>query len=594
MENLGGDPQGDHWEQMEQLLNDPANADLSENELDHSLRNKLTDVEPAFTGGHWEQMEYLLNDPSNADLSENELDHSLRNKLTDAEPAFAAAHWNLFEQQLDAEINTPEIEDVYLDGVTYELLNDLESPYDPEHWDIMQKRLEEEFSIRYKLVKYKVAELALLVLALFTAVSYFPADKLSAFQLPFVENVFPANTLEVVPAKTIDSKALNTNENSSPIAMANPSTSLTTSSDSDLTNNSDSNTASKQSKATGSITKPPQSKQQLQSAAPPEKHAKITLLETLETTTNQIVNSNKSVEPTIPALAESKTTEAESNSSMTDLLEEQLRVIPLINGLEISNLPQKSDDFIADFTKADVWKSPSFLRIGMFGASDLNYVLTPYNQEFDQAGYSSVTSGYGGGLSIGYKFGRWEIETGAMYATKSYRPNTVNVTFTAGNIGSGYEGLGWTGTQLDLLRIPIRARYDLVNMGKWYIYTQAGITGNLALNTIHSRKVYVYEPYNSSRSPTEPITIDFSTDETPPITENVGLLKKKQGSDEKNNFYTAEIGFGIEHFLSPRFSFFSQPTFHYQIGKNTIGLNKERINTLSLETGIRVSLKRNK
>ena len=545
-------------------------------------------------GGHWEQMEHLLNDPANADLSENELDHSLRNKLTDVEPAFAAAHWNLFEQQLDAEINTPEIEDVYLDGVTYELLNDLESPYDPDHWDIMQKRLEEEFSIRYKLVKYKVAELALLVLALFTAVSYFPADKLSAFQLPFVENVFPAKASKLVPAKTIDTEDLKTSEQSSPIAMANPSISLPISSDSDLSDHRETNTVAQQSKATGSITSPPQNQQQLQAATPPEKQAEIILLETLETTTNQIVNSNKYLEPTIPPLGESKITETESNSSMTDLLEEQLRVIPLINGLEISNLPQKSDDLISDFIKTDVWESPSFLRIGMFGASDLNYILTPYNQEFDQAGYSSVTSGYGGGLSIGYKFGRWEIETGAMYASKSYKPSTVNVTFTAGNIGSGYEGLGWTGTQLDLLRIPIRARYDLVNMGKWYVYTQAGITGNLALNTIHSRKVYVYEPDNSSRSPTEPTTIDFSTDETPPLTENVGLLKRQQGADEKNNFFTAEIGFGIEHFLSPRFSFFSQPTFHYQIGKNTIGLNKERINTLSLETGIRVSLKRNK
>ncbi len=557
MEHLDGDPQGSHWEQMEQLLNAPANADLSENDLDHTLRNKLTDVETSFS----------------------------------------TSHWNLFEQQLDAEINTPEIEDVYLDGVTYELLNDLESPYDPDHWTIMQKRLEEEFSIRYKLVKYKVAELALLVLALFTAVSYLPTDKISAFQLPFVENVFQTKSSStIVPIKTIDAEEVESNKNSHPIAIADPtSTNLQNSLNTDFTN-SEVATANKQINTTGgSITNPPLGEQPTQRPNQPKKYADILPIETLESTTPKIVSTNDGIERTSATL-ESKTTvtKVASDNNMTDLLEEQLRIIPLINGLEISNLPEESNDIISDFTKTNIWKSPSFLRIGMFGAADLNYVLTPYNQEFDQAGYSRTEYGYGGGLTLGYKFGRWEIETGAMYASKTYSPNTVNVVFTTGNIGNGYEGLGWTGTQLDLLSVPIRVRYDLINKGKWYIYTQAGITSHLALNTIHSRKVYVYEPDNSLRSPSEPISIDFKSHDTPPITENVGLLKKESRSLEKNNFFTAEIGFGIERTLSPRFSFFSQPTFHYQIGKRSLGLNKERINTLSLEAGIRVSLKRNK
>lgn len=555
---------------------------MENNHMDKRIREMMENLDAPIQNGHWEQMENLLNDPANADLSENPLDHELRNKLSEVDPEFSIGHWALMENQLEAEFNTPEIEDVFLDGVTYEAMNEFKVPYNEEHWPIMKKRLDEEFSLRYKLIKYKVAELTLVALALFTIVQFLPIDKVSSFHFPIAKNESP--NLDT------DAQLATTDQNGETSAQATPTspatiyeastTTVATPSQIETTESLSSNQTTTDSRASiveeNKKSRIKNSRKATTAVPPLPAFEAIALSNTASANKNSLNNQYSA-----------NTAESKSNNSIDDLLEAHLNIIPTINDLGPTPITSSSNEEITDLLKSETWKAPAFLRVGMVGAGDINYVMTPYNEEYNRSGTNQFEAGYGGGLMVGFKFGRWEIETGAMYANKYYSPDTINVTINSGNIAEGYEGIAWKGTQLDLLRIPLRARYNHSKAGKWQFYTQGGIAMNLTMNKIHSKEVVRLGPPPAStslRSPQSPTQI--YTD----VNENTGLLR--EGLLTENSYLTVDLGFGIERLLSSRFSIFAQPSFHYQLFDSKIGYNGERLNNLSIETGVRVSLKR--
>ena len=61
------------------------------------------------------------------------------------------------------------------------------------------------------------------------------------------------------------------------------------------------------------------------------------------------------------------------------------------------------------------------------------------------------------------------------------------------------------------------------------------------------------------------------------------------GSFIENRYFTANLGIGVERKFNPRWSLFSQPTYQHQLLSQGLGPNNDRINTLSILTGARVT-----
>ncbi len=609
LENWSEPLQPTHWEQFEQTLNDPANADLSEQALDHEIRHQLGAVNPALDPGHWEQFEQTLNDPANADLSEHALDHEIRHQLTEVSPAVNAGHWDLFEKQLDqVETDSPEIEDVYLDGVTYELLNEMEVPYDPTHWPLMENRLNEEFSFRRKLIRYKVAEVALLALALFTVFQFIPLEKLSTFRFPAVGPKSQSTTVEQAAIDPSNASPNNNSEAHSNLNIAQ----LFPSSNTDQEATTDHLSTAQGSGDIIPTLRPTDlalaGQAALAQEAQPlttnslEKPQPLNLMKAIPA---QALASDADQKPSLPqqGLGYEIVEEQLSDKQITAALDKNVKkLFPLLKGRELGPLATSgTPDLVAPCLACEIWKGPSFLRIGMIGMGDLNYVMTPYNEEYGQKSYNRFESGYGGGLTLGFKFGRWEIEGGALYASKRYRADTINYLVTQNDLGIGkanlgYEGKGWKETQLDLLRIPLRARYGFTHRGKWQFYAQGGAALNVAMNVIHNNQLIRFEqrhqnPDGGLRSQGENNLPEEKRINYEDVTENFGILDS--GNFLEQSFLSIDIGLGIERFLSPRFSVFSQPVFHYQLTPGSFGINQEKINNFSVEVGVRVSLKKN-
>ena len=116
--------------------------------------------------------------------------------------------------------------------------------------------------------------------------------------------------------------------------------------------------------------------------------------------------------------------------------------------------------------------------------------------------------------------------------------------------------------------------------GKWHLYTQTGAALNVILRAEHD----LAEVGAISRSKVNEIT----TSRISQIEFNNGLLGG--GGLKENRFISISMGAGVEKFISPRWSLFVQPDFHFHFSGNQIGPTDDRINTLSVSFGARKSL----
>ena len=150
---------------------------MAQNNLDEHIKKALENLQAEYQDGHWELMQQKLNESANSDLSERVEDHALRQKLSGYKPEAQPEHWDLMAAKLAALNTEPILEDALVDGIAYENLNDLQVPYEKEHWDIMEEKIEQELHWSNKVVRYKLVELALAFLFVFTFFQYWPNAK---------------------------------------------------------------------------------------------------------------------------------------------------------------------------------------------------------------------------------------------------------------------------------------------------------------------------------------------------------------------------------------------------------------------------------
>jgi hypothetical protein len=231
---------------------------------------------------------------------------------------------------------------------------------------------------------------------------------------------------------------------------------------------------------------------------------------------------------------------------------------------------------------------PRQVRFSLFASSDLNYVFTPTTNldVFDTLvrvnNDTAFALGYGGGILASFKMNRWEVQTGGVYSFRRYAPNTPK--FTIETVGY-YISEDFKGIQQDLLQVPLNVQYHFKNTGNWRFYGLAGASGYFITNVVYEIAF--------KREPTFALMAPPSGDETRTLRDEKefpqGLL---DGGSFSDNFYlAANLGLGVERFISPRWSLFFQPNYHHYLLSQGVGTNKDKFYTLSFHLGTKVSLK---
>lgn len=470
-------------------------------------------------------------------MEAKKFDETIRQKAGGiAAPPFQAAHWERLARALDDTHTAPPtvpVEDT-LDQNIAEKLSQLRAPGSSEQtWPVLETRLLEHERLRRRVLMYKSAELVLLMLLLFNAVHWYPRLKPVLYQeeVPYAQHTSTPNEAPAAPSPSADMRAARP----VPPALTNR-TALGTG----LTHSSHS-------------AEPPLSSRRQSDPIP-----------SLDALEGRKSSGLKPAELALPT----------ETGHPQEIPPHAVVALPAIASLQFLTEPELEED--GDAFEAPPSRRRPRLNVAMLGGADNNRVMTPPNYQFRLKGFDRYTTGYGGGVLLGLEYGRMELGSGLIYSAKQYQP--LPVIFVKGSNQKGFVANSLETIQLNLVNLPIYLRYDVIRKDKWRAYVTGGASLQIALGA------------NYFISP--PITLPAAS-QTPVVE---GELEKpaggwlEGGSFKENSYLTANVGLGLERFVSERWSVFAQPTYHQSIGyfANGLGPNLDRIHTLSLWTGIRV------
>ncbi len=545
--------------------------------LDEHIKKALENYQAPFQENHWELFEQELNAPANADLSENLDDHIVREKLSKLSPQAEPQHWDALAAKMATVSMDPIVEDALVDGVAYESLHDLNPPFEEAHWDLMEEKIESELGWQNKVVRYKLVELSLVFLFLFTFVQYWPNAKVI---IPKLIEKFPAEQ-KLAPKVESETTTKETSIlNNEPIAL-NENTNII-----ELDRGAIDNELTLENNLNPSVGIFSALAQRVGSRKNIEGDpSAINIVRDVKT----VAMIDKRFSEVAIMAQEEKTFQQEQVDPNYEFAS-----FEMLSNLNEGLLEEPALSF-PDCHDCMKTKNPSYLRIGMKGIGNLDFYSTQVapesslNRETQFVALDTVRPyeyGYGGGLTIGVRRDRWEFETGLFYSTKQINPDSVYVVVDRGSLLSGFKGTGWIGSKLDLLQIPMNFRFDFLNKSKWKAYAQSGMTFNMALNSIDRYQEVLIAPQNlrGVEEKFEDTRIAIAT------TNNEGI--SQGGSFSQNSYFNLDIGFGLERSFSPRYSAFIQTNYHYFLGVNGLKNTGLDVNSISIQTGFKVSLKK--
>ena len=530
---------------------------MEQNRFDKIIKEKLQNLEAPYTPTHWEQMENTLNNtlPTTEASEATAFDALISSKLENLGATVRQPNWDRMSEALDS----AGISDKAFDREVKTKINYINPVYQASHWELLATRLRKEKAIKECLFKNKVAELTLLLLLLLNFNQYFP-------NFPTIAT--PSVQEQIVPFKTVE--PLSQPVEAVPI---NPP-------------------AKEQSVPT------------IKKATVPVQPIASTTLNTVpkKPANTSITDNQLYIVPTrLTALGidikgastqpvrQETTFGIDGKTGLTITVPEMTRhlaYVGLKNSIFLEALPSLAPASLAtativplDCEKCKKYRIPARFRFGMIS----HIGLTGAERSSDQfLGIGSLTqkgAGYGSGFSLGFKYGRYEIETGLLYSAKTYHPNIVD---TYGTLGA-YKEKRFNAINLQVLQVPINLRhnYAVLGNGKWHLYAQTGMAMNIILRAQYD---IPERPQPTSRwIPTDVA----ATSRLNRIDFNEGILGGDSLKD--NTFFTFNIGAGADYYLSPRWSIFMQPDVHYHFSQTRIGPTKDRIHSISLSFGVRTS-----
>lgn len=211
-----------------------------------------------------------------------------------------------------------------------------------------------------------------------------------------------------------------------------------------------------------------------------------------------------------------------------------------------------------------------------YGTFNRNFVKTD--------GETRTANGYGNGIAVGYRKGKWSVEAGLGYTQVGYQPKK-EVEIYAGNLQNGYVGTYANRVDADVFSVPVRATRRLARVGRTNVYAVAGVTGNISVQKSYQYKTVSYGTGPSAQpggNPDQPSQPQLSR-------KGIGWLEEN-GKIAGNFYATADVGVRVQHPAGKRFAAFVEPVYHQSLGQSGIGPKLNRINTLSVNAGIVASL----
>ncbi len=475
-------------------------------------------------------------------MKDKHLDDIIRGKLEGLYVPYQPHTWEQFEQRLDAQDSgVPESREADLDEAVFNKLHQLDSPYHSEHWSRMSERLDREFVRPEQVLRYKIMELTLILLIAVTFWQFIPTP--------------PAGEPPVTGSVASSPSAIHTDEKKATPSGEAPAGSVAEDLSSASASWSEAERTSQLDRATGFDPAWPPAGPGLNGSVQlpqlPSQQALIPLtpIEAKAAPIAGLISSgNKTPQAPASLLAGLPNTAASTLTESLPFGDFEQQVHPL--------------------------RPDRYFYFGMFGGPEYNRIITPsdYFLDVETNEFDRYELGYSGGVSAGFGLGDWEIQSGFIYTAKEYP--SINLLLRHGNSRDGYTVEQFKDVQLNIIQVPLNLRYNIFHYDRWRLYAIAGAALNVA-----TQANYFIDKEGSRRSV---------------LSERIENGWLEGGTFRENSFLTGNIGFGFERFVTSRWSFFAQPTYQHTVYSfnHGFGPTNDRMNTLSIYTGIRIRLKR--
>ena len=559
-----------HWQNFEEKLDatDLTTGDtVDEEAFDANLSANLTNIDTG--AADWDSFVGKLEDAE----SQDPFDAIIAAGLTGA-AANVGADWGNFEEMLSAaEAADLTADNNIIDQKVQQNLEDYEAPYEPENWSLMRERIQEEFSLRRKLIRYRVVEVSVMILAIFTLFSYLPKNELGNFII--LEQVKERIKQKVSPKKTQETALQN-----APIASVSKNTNKS-SENKEIDLDIFSPEIQTNYIATGDAISI-YAVQEVKTVSP---------LDVLETALE--LNGNVKLKASnIPVIEEKEEKKGlfawmkKDQESKPEMNEDETMKSFLLEALENKKAKELSSNKEEVLKASKVKLEHKNVRLAMFTSADLYGVYAPYDRFFNYSPGTAYDANMGGGILLDFQKNRLHIVTGGAYMPKYYQPSHGDEVI--GSFETAYVREDLEEIKLDIVHIPLDFRYDFIQKPKWRLYGVAGAAFNIVLETAYDIEQEVVA--SSSATFSREVISDFRN-----TASNLNQKEFPEGVAEggglpENTFLTAQLGFGVERFVTQRWSIFFEPVYQQQFSGMGIGPNENSFRTVSLRLGAKATM----
>ncbi|GAB4493268.1 MAG: hypothetical protein OHK0019_16890 [Saprospiraceae bacterium] len=456
-------------------------------------------------------------------MNDNLFDKKLKAALDNVEVPYEPATWAALEQRLNAPFTEEHPAPVdAVDKAVFRTLERLEAPYQPAHWEVLANRMTQAVRLRRRIWATKLSEAAIFLLLLANLDGFFGDGTFSPQEQPPSPQQLPKN---------------NRLQAEAPASRWHKSGNF----------------------VTGSLTKNSFSNGLEQSA-----NAVLAGWQTAESySSEEFATLQESGQFVFDAQNISGFWQ-ENWPSLADLL-----ALPVLSGQPVVERMNANPYAVSK----NLVKTPKQSR--MYAASFANFDKNFARSE----GYSNTANGYGGGVAIGTRIGKWGVEAGISYNRRRYQPKKEIEIYDITT--NGLHGSYASNVDADLLSVPVKITRQIAQFGQASIHATAGVTTNIALDKSYQYAGVFYPAPSSSGDP--------STDQKPKLRKN-GQGALENGSLAGNVYASADLGLRIEHPIGRRLAAFVEPAYRQSLGGRGIGPNPARINTFSVQAGVLATL----
>jgi hypothetical protein len=587
------------------------------NNIDHIIDKKIQeamgDFEVPYQSSHWDKMADKM---SQIEAQETHFDDSVRSRLTNVEKSFEPNHWAAMASQLDK----LDAEDTSFDNSVRERVERMEAQYRSSHWEMMNKQLDQHFTLKGKIVRYKIIEVSLMLLALFTAFNLLESEGMSSdkgIEVPLIkteQNTQPSKAIEPKTFnKGYDWRKQNNNQNSKK-QKPNQTIVSTQNVDNQYIANSVTTSGLNTNAQNGSIQNQLQDVQNDKNGVNTEgvnainASAKNTIINSENASNTEGVSTTKHTQDAIAALSTKSLNELNVASEML-LANLDLNTANnnsnKANSVDIAEavnvLRPKALSIVSMYDKLEMPKAKKnqWWRFGLFGTSSADIAETNYTVNDVLKGATNIADGNKGiGFSVGFKSGRIELESGLTYKHKEYVPAVVVIT-TGGIIDNQTYTTIVTPdlVKLNMLSVPLNFNYHFIDSKHFNVYTSIGATTNFVtgINAIYPPEIDV-DQVKARLAETNAYL--KSPDNKGRIKEvDIALYPKGMFNDFKfkeNYYFTAQASLGLEYKMTPFASLFLQTGYEQHILQWGIGSRNDRISSFNLQAGAKMSFGKTK